>query len=536
MVLVAALFAALEVGPRFRRDRRRHARRQPVRRRRSLPYLFIGLGTVEPRRVAGLWRRRSAGCRGSGSSAASSAGPRSRWSSSGSSWRPGTRRRVPLAWLTVYAVGAIVGDDRVDDGRRRSSTPGRPSACSRCAPAPRSPAASSGTLLSGPVARALGTETLVVLEAVLLARRRAARRRGRRGRRRSGCRRGGAAGRSSRSCGSGFDSVVRLAADAPRRVAYVLLAILVFSVTYPFLQAASDDVHDRGRPRDGPRPPVGGVTATSFVVSLLVANRVYARFGVAGAALLLPLVYLGGFGLWLVAFSFATAAARSGSRSRSPSAACRTPPGARSTTSSRPSGARRSSPSTTASPARSGRSSSGLLLLAAGSRAGARPGLLAGRRDGDRVHRSSSSASGGATGQPAPDAAGRPRRAGPRGRTGTGGPHPRSRDRRRPDPGPGRARTRRSQDGGVAARRDRVAGRAGSARRRPRRSRPGRPRRRARCDRGAGRRCRGRGCRTRPPVGRGSDGPGGGRADADRDRRPRRRSRRRHPGRDRTRG
>ena len=38
-----------------------------------------------------------------------------------------------------------------------------------------------------------------------------------------------------------------------------------------------------------------------------MAKRVYARLGVSGAALLLPIVYLGGFGLWLVAFSFSTA-------------------------------------------------------------------------------------------------------------------------------------------------------------------------------------------------------------------------------------
>ena len=50
------------------------------------------------------------------------------------------------------------------------------------------------------------------------------------------------------------------------------------------------------------------MTATSFVVSLLVANRVYARFGVATAALVLPIVYVAGFALWLVQFSFATAA------------------------------------------------------------------------------------------------------------------------------------------------------------------------------------------------------------------------------------
>ena len=50
------------------------------------------------------------------------------------------------------------------------------------------------------------------------------------------------------------------------------------------------------------------MTATSFVASLAIANRVYARFGVAGAALVLPLVYVAGFGIWLVQFSFATAA------------------------------------------------------------------------------------------------------------------------------------------------------------------------------------------------------------------------------------
>ena len=82
----------------------------------------------------------------------------------------------------------------------------------------------------------------------------------------------------------------------------------MFSVTYPFLLAASETF-----PTEADLATVLGllsaaVTATSFVVSIVLANRVYARFGVAGAALLLPLVYLAGFGLWLVTFSFATAA------------------------------------------------------------------------------------------------------------------------------------------------------------------------------------------------------------------------------------
>jgi HEAT repeat protein len=51
------------------------------------------------------------------------------------------------------------------------------------------------------------------------------------------------------------------------------------------------------------------VTAVSLAVSLVVANRFYSRFGVAAAALVLPVVYLAGFGVWIVSFSFATAAA-----------------------------------------------------------------------------------------------------------------------------------------------------------------------------------------------------------------------------------
>lgn len=49
--------------------------------------------------------------------------------------------------------------------------------------------------------------------------------------------------------------------------------------------------------------------ATSFLVSLVLANRFYGRLGVAAGGLLLPLVYLGGFAVWIVRFTFPTAAA-----------------------------------------------------------------------------------------------------------------------------------------------------------------------------------------------------------------------------------
>ena len=79
-------------------------------------------------------------------------------------------------------------------------------------------------------------------------------------------------------------------------------------MTYPFLQSASTAFPNEADLATALGLISAAVTATSFVVSLLVANRVYARFGVATAALVLPLVYVAGFGLWLVQFSFATAA------------------------------------------------------------------------------------------------------------------------------------------------------------------------------------------------------------------------------------
>jgi HEAT repeat protein len=51
----------------------------------------------------------------------------------------------------------------------------------------------------------------------------------------------------------------------------------------------------------------GVVTAVTFVVSLFLASRVYARIGVIGALLLLPLAYLAGFALWSIRLDLTTA-------------------------------------------------------------------------------------------------------------------------------------------------------------------------------------------------------------------------------------
>ena len=166
----------------------------------------------------------------------------------------------------------------------------------------------AGTLVSGPLAGALGTETLLVLEAALLLAAAVAAWRviGRTGGRQTPAAATTTALRAQLR--RGYDDVrasplLRLIA-----VAYLLFAVLLFSVTFPYQRELQ--VQFRDRPAELATTVglvLAGVTAISFFVSLVVANRVYARFGVATAALALPLVYVAGFGIWLVQFGLATA-------------------------------------------------------------------------------------------------------------------------------------------------------------------------------------------------------------------------------------
>jgi ATP/ADP translocase len=110
---------------------------------------------------------------------------------------------------------------------------------------------------------------------------------------------------------AGFDFVIASPLMRLVAVAYVLFAILMFSVTSPFFRAMAEAFPPGATAERATALGLlsAAVTATSFVVSLVVAPRFYARFGVATTALVLPVVYLLGFGVWLVAFTPATAIA-----------------------------------------------------------------------------------------------------------------------------------------------------------------------------------------------------------------------------------
>jgi HEAT repeat protein/ATP/ADP translocase len=218
----------------------------------------------------------------------------------------GSDAAVPVIWLITYASGTLAGTiawtvaGSVFDARQAK----------RLFPLCTGAAIAGnfvGSLASGAIAGAAGTELLVVLEAALLAVV------GalivvvmRTGHPRIPVRE--SQGSMVRDLRVGFDAVVRSPLFRLIALAYVLFSILYFSITYPFLQAASTAFPQESDLATALGLLSAATTATAFVASLAIANRVYARLGVATTALALPLVYVVGFGLWLVQFSFATAA------------------------------------------------------------------------------------------------------------------------------------------------------------------------------------------------------------------------------------
>jgi HEAT repeat protein len=213
---------------------------------------------------------------------------------------------VPVLWLTVLASSGIgltmawtIGGAAFDARQAKRLFPLLTSAAIA--------GSFAGNLLAGPVAAVISVESLVVVQAILLVLAAVLLTRLPRPRRRPSV----ATIRRSvvDDLRTGFDTVISSPLMRLVALVYVLLAVLMFSVEFPFLIAASREFPDKVELATALGLLSTAVTATSFVLSLVVANRLYARLGVTAGALALPVVYLGGFVVWLVQFSFPTAAA-----------------------------------------------------------------------------------------------------------------------------------------------------------------------------------------------------------------------------------
>lgn len=307
LLLVASVFASLEAG----RGLGEVGVNTLVLSRLpgdALPYLYIALGLISLAVAvalgAALGRMRKARLFGVtlGSVAVALGVERLALSS-------GAAAVLPVMWLTVTAAGTIAGT--IGWAVATSTFDARQA--KRLFPICTAAAIAGyfvGSLVAGPLAALVGTESLVVAQAILfvvaggLIGRVAIVAAGTGWRPPQGIRRPIVA-----DVLAGFDEVRKSPLMRLVAVAYVLFSVLAFSVTYPYLLAAEAQF-----PAEAELALVLGtvsaaVTATSFIVSIVLANRIYARFGVAGAALVLPLVYLVGFVVWIARFSFATAAA-----------------------------------------------------------------------------------------------------------------------------------------------------------------------------------------------------------------------------------
>ena len=87
-------------------------------------------------------------------------------------------------------------------------------------------------------------------------------------------------------------------------LAAVVFSVLFFSVAFPFAKAAAAQFPDEDALAGFLGVFQGTITVAAFLVSLLVANRLYARFGFMGVLLFFPLVYLAGFSVLLVNAAF----------------------------------------------------------------------------------------------------------------------------------------------------------------------------------------------------------------------------------------
>ena len=105
---------------------------------------------------------------------------------------------------------------------------------------------------------------------------------------------------------SGYAYVRRSRLLAGMAVAAVLFSVLFYSLFLPFATAATDRFTDTDALAGFFGLVGASITGGAFLMSVLLTNRLFARFGVTAMMLVLPLLYLGAFGILLVGAGFAT--------------------------------------------------------------------------------------------------------------------------------------------------------------------------------------------------------------------------------------
>ena len=217
----------------------------------------------------------------------------------------------PLVWLTVSALSGVLGTmiwnaaGEVCDARQAK----------RLFPLFTSAGilgSVAGNAVTGASAEVLGTENLLVLYAVLLGGAYLLMRqlagsyfpKAKPIYNAKGLRGGSALIQELRG---GYDFVrgsglMRLAAYSA-----VLFSVLYFSVSYPFSKAVTAAFQDEAQVAGFFGLFNGVTTAATFLVSLLLANRIFARLGIINGVMLMPLAYLFSFAVFALRYDLAGA-------------------------------------------------------------------------------------------------------------------------------------------------------------------------------------------------------------------------------------
>ncbi len=108
---------------------------------------------------------------------------------------------------------------------------------------------------------------------------------------------------------AGYDFV--RGSELMRLIAYasVLFSIIYFAIAFPFNKVVTASFPDEASVAGYLGLFSGIATAVTFLVSLLIANRIYARVGIVNSVLILPLTYLVGFVVFASQYSLAGAVA-----------------------------------------------------------------------------------------------------------------------------------------------------------------------------------------------------------------------------------